>query len=774
MIASKREGEHQDWAIDLYGRLSGISDLVAEEACYHKRCKFSLLSFRDSCFVQPPDTKDPSSSKKMSRGRIPSENKSVAFDRLCEWLETEAEHGVHTMRDIHHQMQLIGVQIAEERGVDVSDTFYARRWIKERLQEKYKDDLYFTNESRRTDIVCFRGTTNNVLREFRKTLSADNDEAELSIVKTAANVIKRKLKAIPMDNKVYPSVDEITSDNYDCPLLDAFLKEFFKKPAQIILWKEVLLKSQRPKSGPSNLRLGISSHLAHKYNSKDLLNFLNAIGVCESYQELHRFRWSILYANNANDGNIEQHIADSGVRGKSPDVPSTEDDENDSSSDIDEIEDDIDSEISFDTDTDSEVSFDEVDDLETSYNNSNDDIPIDQFVADNIDIKLQSSYGNTSFHAMGMIKSSLNKDVKTKSSSVKPIARKMNIRQAERELLLKNLNIRILHFSPDALDFMSTVQFRPMSQLIHKFQTRKIGCPADVTWTVSWLINLPDFSRYNWKGHMKSLHKVDKGEMSSIKFLPIIDNKPDNFSTVYTTLQEAMKHSESKYTVITFDLPLWIKAVRIILQTKMPVVARLGGFHLLKSFLGCIGTIMKDSGLEDVFQLVYNGGDTVAKILTGGAYYKALRAHFLVDAAFCSTLLEGKLSKESIELLKASIEFCRVNKLGSEYSDEITKRMTAVVEQAMGELAEKGRTGKLWVQYHNMVQLIKDFIRAERLSDWQLHLSVVCRMLPYFAAAGHGQYAKGARLYLELMDKWVAEGTELGDQFWKQKTHTVR
>ena len=573
-----------------------------------------------------------------------------------------------------------------------------------------------------------------------------------------------------MDSKVYLSIDEITSDNYDCPLLDAFLKEFFKKPAQVILWKEVLLKSQRPKSGPSNLRLGISSHLAHKYNSKDLLNFLHAVGVCESYQELHRFRWSILYSNNTTDENIEQHIAASEMMGKSPAVPSGDCDEYDACSD-DEIQDDSESEISFDTD--SEVSFDEVDNSEIICENSSDEVPAVQFVGDNIDITLQSSYGNTSFHAMGMIKSSLAK-YDDKTSDEKSIVRKMNIRKAERESLLNHLNIRILHFSPDVLDFMSTVSFRPMSQLIQKFQTREIGCPADITWTTSWLISLPDFSRYNWKGHMKSIHKLDNGAISSVKFLPIIDNKPDNFSTVFTTLQEAMKHSKSKYTVITFDLPLWIKAVRIILQTGMPVVARLGGFHLLKSFLGCIGTIMKDSGLEDVFQLIYNGGDTVAKILTGGAYYKALRAHFLVDAAFCSSLLENKLSKESIELLKASIEFSRKNKLGSDYSDDITKEITAVVEIAMKELADKGRTGKLWAQYHDMVQLIKDFIRAERLSDWQLHLSVVCRMLPYFAAAGHGQYAKGSRLYLELMDKWIPEGTQLGDQFWKQKTHTVR
>ena len=92
MIGSKQEGDHREWAIDVYGRLSGISDLVAEEACYHKKCKHLLLSFRDDRPYQPTQTNDSSCSKKITRGRVPSENKAMAFERLCEWLETEAEH----------------------------------------------------------------------------------------------------------------------------------------------------------------------------------------------------------------------------------------------------------------------------------------------------------------------------------------------------------------------------------------------------------------------------------------------------------------------------------------------------------------------------------------------------------------------------------------------------------------------------------------------------------------------------------------------------------
>ena len=51
-----------------------------------------------------------------------------------------------------------------------------------------------------------------------------------------------------------------------------------------------------------------------------------------------------------------------------------------------------------------------------------------------------------------------------------------------------------------------------------------------------------------------------------------------------------------------------------------------------------------------------------------------------------------------------------------------------------------------------MVDVIKIFIRTERLADHNGHLScIVTRVLDTFAAGGHHQYAKGARLYCQLM-----------------------
>lgn len=68
-------------------------------------------------------------------------------------------------------------------------------------------------------------------------------------------------------------------------------------------------------------------------------------------------------------------------------------------------------------------------------------------------------------------------------------------------------------------------------------------------------------------------------------------------------------------------------------------------------------------------------------------------------------------------------------------------------------MKKRGPTSKLWMQYWEMISIVKDFIRAERSGNWNLHLKCVERMLPYFHASGHFLYAKSAHLYLQDMRK---------------------
>ena len=56
---------------------------------------------------------------------------------------------------------------------------------------------------------------------------------------------------------------------------------------------------------------------------------------------------------------------------------------------------------------------------------------------------------------------------------------------------------------------------------------------------------------------------------------------------------------------ITFDQPLWIKTVEIVQSSKLNVVCRLGGFHVIMRFFGSIGKLVEGSGFADVLQSCY-------------------------------------------------------------------------------------------------------------------------------------------------------------------------
>ena len=44
-----------------------------------------------------------------------------------------------------------------------------------------------------------------------------------------------------------------------------------------------------------------------------------------------------------------------------------------------------------------------------------------------------------------------------------------------------------------------------------------------------------------------------------------------------------------------------------------------------------------------------------------------------------------------------------------------------------------------------------DFIQVARTGNWDIHLGSISEMLNLFAATGHLNYAKSARIYLQLM-----------------------
>ena len=96
-----------------------------------------------------------------------------------------------------------------------------------------------------------------------------------------------------------------------------------------------------------------------------------------------------------------------------------------------------------------------------------------------------------------------------------------------------------------------------------------------------------------WNGYMQAAMKDGNFETTHILALPFINLDPGNLSTIYTALLHAVEGTKSQkqtHCVVTFDQPLYIKAVEIVAASReeipfSKVIACLGGTDLLVSYM---------------------------------------------------------------------------------------------------------------------------------------------------------------------------------------------
>ena len=87
--------------------------------------------------------------------------------------------------------------------------------------------------------------------------------------------------------------------------------------------------------------------------------------------------------------------------------------------------------------------------------------------------------------------------------------------------------------------------------------------------------------------------------------------------------------------------------------------------------------------------------------------------------------------------------------------------------------AISSRTVLLWLQYMEYVDVVKEFLCAERTSNWYLHLQAVQKMMNLFAATEHVNYARSSRMYVQEMLSLAETNPCLREQF-QEGCHAVR
>lgn len=251
-----------------------------------------------------------------------------------------------------------------------------------------------------------------------------------------------------------------------------------------------------------------------------------------------------------------------------------------------------------------------------------------QYVADNVDHNTCTLDGFDTFHGMGMIAT-----VTPGTSSTKGIPRKT----VKVEDITNVGKVNIEHHM-SKFDGLQSTYYKGLKA----FEQEDPTSNCDLLWRILQSLRP---SRPNWSGMMQQAHKGDHPGKSSFLFLPMIDMNPSDMTCVYSTLKFVNSHARSNRVtpILTFDQPLWWKALTVQESVDKDneiksMVLRLGGFHTLMSFLGCIGHLMADTGMQELLECIY-AGNTVGHMLSGKAVSRAVRGHLLVSGALYTILV---------------------------------------------------------------------------------------------------------------------------------------
>ena len=355
-----------------------------------------------------------------------------------------------------------------------------------------------------------------------------------------------------------------------------------------------------------------------------------------------------------------------------------------------------------------------------------------QVIADNFDVDISSPNGKLSTHSLAMIVTQVRNDDETNDKEHIPRLKKEDLQQP----LDDGQGDEIAPYHGQKTPPMPGVPAPDfaVAEIVQQRATvsrqRADECDCVYFQDVGSDKQCPQFNGYNTRLAREQGHALR--HETKIAYLPLIDRPPAESTTMMAALlraEEVSSKAGQQFVVFTVDQQLYRIALHIIWENPVRFsnfYLRLGGMHLLMSYIGCVGTLMADSGIVEILSAAFGG---VLKMLTGKKYPQNVRALRMLVEELLQTLFQSH-----------------------------PVQCMADLQDALDGIAAQSKTSKLWVDcLIRPVFTMLTYIRAEREADWPLHLQTVQQMMPLFFAAGHTNYARYGLYYLRSMQEMPSE-----------------
>ena len=252
------------------------TDLIAKKARYHVSCYDNFYQgYEVNRRSENSSTSTSTSTSTSNRGRPIDTNSSGHFERVCSWLESEAE--VYSLSEIHEKM------IEMTGSGDESDNVYTQKWLKVKLKQRYGEHIVFSEDEGRSLLVYFHDVANYLINDkwYKNRKSDANDEAE-RIISTAAKLILDDMRSKDFSSEFYPMREEIASCDegklWVPPYLRLFMEKIIKNPLKQASLGQAIVSAARPRSCIAPILFGLGVDCDHVLGSKWLLTIQSRLG----------------------------------------------------------------------------------------------------------------------------------------------------------------------------------------------------------------------------------------------------------------------------------------------------------------------------------------------------------------------------------------------------------------------------------------------------------------------------------------------------------------
>ena len=173
---------------------------------------------------------------------------------------------------------------------------YSLRYFKEKLKERYKNDIVITSLTGKSIVVSFRDSTHKILRERWK---ADQEASKVCenerIIEMAVSIIRDKLRL-----SVYNLSESLKLFLYK--LLDPKRKNSAVVTRRCAVIAHSVSATCRPRPFISPLLIAISVYLHRKYASSEMVDILSSISFADDYKEVQRLENGMISAGEPSYG----------------------------------------------------------------------------------------------------------------------------------------------------------------------------------------------------------------------------------------------------------------------------------------------------------------------------------------------------------------------------------------------------------------------------------------------------------------------------------------